>query len=191
MNGMMEASGMKRLRRRGFTLAEVVIVVVILAIIVAVAAPAFVGSLNRFRMNEAASNLLFLMRYTRQKAVVVQERRRIILDIDHNKYWMEEYIRDRHGRIDPDKTLHKQQMYLPEQHRIRAIYKPKTEETFTSGEVSVDFYPDGTCEGAYVLIERPASENSEGAETGIKVEPYNSNPKYMSTEEMDEYFAGY
>ena len=180
---------MSMAKRSGFTLAEVVIVVVILAIIVGVAAPAFVGSLHRFRMDEASSNILMLMRYARQKAVVVQETRRVVFDIDHNKYWMEEIVRDKRGRVDD--TVMRQRMYLPEQHVIRAIYKPLSEETISNGEVAVGFYPDGTCEGAYVLVERSANEKDEGAQMGIKVEPYNSNPKYMTTEEMDEFFSGY
>lgn len=173
--------------RRGFTLAEVVVVVVILSIVVGVAVPSMIGSMHKHQMNQAASDLLMLLRYTRQRAVVTQEPRRAALDLDSRAYWCWEEEFDKYGKV--KNQIKKHRNHLPEGYAIRAVYKTFGERLHTDRVVEIAFHPDGSAEGARILIERRETARHPAARSGIKVESFNSNPKYMSGEEMDEIFG--
>ncbi|MBE7560701.1 prepilin-type N-terminal cleavage/methylation domain-containing protein [bacterium] len=181
--------------KRGFTLAEVIIVVVIMAIIVSVTAPAFVGSLQKYQMNQAGSDLLMLLRYARQRAVVTQEPRRVGIDLDRGSYWIwDRDLVDRkdkyRARDDRRKWEKKHLNHVPEGYAIRAVYKTFSDDMYTNGIVEIFFYPDGTAEGARVALDRLATDKHPALRSGVKVENFNSNPRYMDADELNQTFGG-
>ncbi len=181
-------------RRRGFTLAEIIVVVVIMAIIVSVTAPNFAGSLQKYQMNRAGSDLLMLLRYARQRAVVTQEPRRVVVDLDRGCYWVWESRQEsernyRKRRYEDEKLVQGHRNDVPEGYVIRGVYKTYTEDLFTSGQVELHFYPDGTGEGARIIVERLATDRHAAARSGIRIESFNANPKYMDPEEVQQTFG--
>jgi prepilin-type N-terminal cleavage/methylation domain-containing protein len=187
LSGFFDINGNGRLRTgasrgsAGFTLAEVIIVVLILSVMAAIVAPSFLGSLNQKRMNQATSNLLNLLRYARQKAVVEQESKTVVIDIDKGNYWMVHLVKDRKGRVKGSKKYYANG--VPKGHRITSVYKPKLDQSYTSDEVRIVFYPDGTAESVRILVRRDATKGTKPREEGIKVDDFNAKPRMMEPDE--------
>ena len=72
--------------RRGFTLAELVIVVLVIGIMTAVAAPKYADSLARFRVKAAAKRIAADLNYSRSQAKATGVSKNIQFSVGANNY---------------------------------------------------------------------------------------------------------
>jgi type II secretory pathway pseudopilin PulG len=73
-------------RRRGYTLLDVTIAVFIMGILAAVAAPRFVNSLHRLRVNAAAERIAVDLKYARRQAKIRNGQETVSFDLDAHRY---------------------------------------------------------------------------------------------------------
>ncbi|HOR28258.1 MAG TPA: GspH/FimT family pseudopilin [Candidatus Sumerlaeota bacterium] len=73
-------------RRRGFTFFEIMLVIVIVGILTAVALPRMRGTYRRSQLTAAARELVGLMRYARNAAVLRELPVQIVFDLEEQRY---------------------------------------------------------------------------------------------------------
>ena len=72
----------------GFTLLEIILVMVIISTLLAVASPSLRGFFSSRRTNDAASNILSLIRLARTQSINEGRIYRLNLDLDQRSYWL-------------------------------------------------------------------------------------------------------
>jgi prepilin-type N-terminal cleavage/methylation domain-containing protein len=82
------AEGERRVAKAGFTLIEIMAVVLILLLIAAVVIPRVSLIASQAALDEA-KQLAAALDFTREKAVAVGRVHRLVLDLDHDQYWIE------------------------------------------------------------------------------------------------------
>jgi prepilin-type N-terminal cleavage/methylation domain-containing protein len=143
------ATGSKGLARRAaFTLIELSIVVFIIALMVAVAIPGFVRSYNGMILNEAANSFATLCQLARIQAVSRQSPATLHLDLDRQMLWLSQSGRNQDGGQE-DQTVKVVQL----SNRVSLVSAVRPDLPATEDkQVSVDFYPNGTCDQIYIVL---------------------------------------
>ncbi len=148
--------------RAGFTLVELAIVIFILATLLAIAAPSFVRSYNSAQLSAAARSLSTACQLARLQAALQQRPAELHLDLDGQAYWVEQ-----RQLIDgSEQQVVIQRLDLPQQVTMTSAQLPD-ERLQKAGELTVHFYPNGTCEAVTVVLHG----SEKGTALAVMVDP--------------------
>lgn len=172
---MTSATGSNRGRRRAaFTLVELTIVVFIMATILAIAVPSFLRSFNRSQVDAAARSLVTLSQLARLKAALHQRPVELHCDLEVQAVWLTQSL---DGEDGVETSIVHKRIELPQQARLIAVQL--TEAGTETGEALVRYYPNGTCDGATLVLQ--GREKSDRLQLVIdpvtaRATPYEGNP---------------
>ncbi|MFN3477449.1 MAG: GspH/FimT family protein [Candidatus Methylomirabilales bacterium] len=134
----------------GFTLLELVVVLVIVGMAFSLVLPAIGSGLRHWRLRGAAREVVTLLKFTRNQAVVKKEPFQVILDRSRNLYWLDKG--DAPVLSDPDQADEKGiRLYaLPNGVRFGEV---TVDGSNREGErVGILFFPRGSSTGGEVQI---------------------------------------
>jgi len=142
-----------------FTLIELIVVVAIIAVMIAVSSPLFIKTFRDLELKDAAYNVSKIIRYGQQRAIIEENRYRLLFDFDNSSYRLQievrkEEIREPSGGDEdegaPEKVIVRsweaikgrfsEAMYLPENIRFKG-----TEDRIT-------FLPNGRCNKMSIFV---------------------------------------
>ncbi|MHC4432721.1 MAG: pilus assembly FimT family protein, partial [Planctomycetota bacterium] len=84
-------------RRRGFTLAEVLMVVLIIGLIAGSGTGLYIGTFQKMRVQKAAYDLLLTAQYARIMAIEHNSKCTLVLDAANNAFWLTRMQQDEQG----------------------------------------------------------------------------------------------
>lgn len=149
---LMEARMILKTGEGGFTLIELILVFAIITTLIGITIPSFQGTVAKERLKSSAGDLASTIDYAHWLSVLKGHRHRLICDLDKGSYRI---TKEKHPRESPGR------FYKIQSHECREKYLPKgihfesisTESSsFSNGLVSIDFSPDGTCNGHIIRI---------------------------------------
>lgn len=145
---------------RAFTLIEIMVVVAIIAVLSAMVVPSLMGSYDKSTLQSESQRLFDTARYVQRMAVVKQRTIRLVLvpeDPEHDgrsSFHLElattdldepeTYSRVNGGAVKP--------VVLPEKVRLVDVQLNAGEFESATDEIALRFFPDGSSDGAVILI---------------------------------------
>ncbi len=126
----------------GFTLVELMVVVFITATMLAVAIPSFVRSHNASQLNAATRSLVTLTQLARLNAALTQKEVTLAINLDRQSLVVS----------GSSSGAAIKRISLPRQVRLQSAEIPD-EPALTEGEVTIPFYPNGTCGGVTLRLQ--------------------------------------
>ncbi|MGQ9729676.1 MAG: GspH/FimT family pseudopilin [Candidatus Zipacnadales bacterium] len=169
---------MSRRPQAAFTLLELMVVLMILVLLSALAAPSFRRQYHEAKLNSAARDIVALMQYARSQAIVEGTTYRLNIDRDAKRMWVTYYqpetdeqagTPDNEPRFIVDESVLGATRELPDEITLRELQlgdealSQLSEETLQElgtthrlneeGTPYIAFLPDGTTDGARLLIE--------------------------------------
>jgi prepilin-type N-terminal cleavage/methylation domain-containing protein len=141
----------------GFTLVELLVVIAIISLMAGLGSGAFVGTLERLKLDKAANSLLMAGRYARLIAVEQQKRYRLCLDQNNNGFYLLTTIYDEEGALSEDTVVndsYSKPFSFDGDIRFEQIEIVSSSDIDTAYEdlPTVVFKPDGTAESAIIQI---------------------------------------
>ena len=141
----------RRARRRGFTLLELVVVMFILSLITMFAMPSFMGFFRETEAQQTASDLVQVLRFAHQEAIFKREPRTVGIDFETNAY----FVRGKPREGDYSYEQRKEHLTpLPEDFDFEEIYFAQREEREDSDVAYFSFYANGTADKIKLTINR-------------------------------------
>lgn len=134
-----------------FTLIELSVVVFILALLVAVAVPSFVRSYNNLQLDEAARAFATTCQLARIQAVSQQRPATLHISVERQNYWLSQPWAE--AGQEPQEIVLKQ-VALPARVTLVQFDRDPAEAVSTNEAeaASIQFLPNGTCEGGTVVF---------------------------------------
>lgn len=123
----------------------------ILGLLIGVAIPSFSNSFASLQLNNSIRNMISLMRYGRERAIMQRKRYRIEFDIEEKKYWLsreEDPINAPDEFVQLRRTIENRR--LPENISIRKVVFPGEIIKFSHPYIS--FCPDGSVDSAEIYL---------------------------------------
>jgi prepilin-type N-terminal cleavage/methylation domain-containing protein len=135
----------------GFSLLELIVVLGLLTIITASVVPVFSGALTSVRKQHHIRDMLAVMHYAQNRAVLDTLEYRLYMDIDVNAYWLERYAGEEEGEAVFTELLEREtsRHTLPEG---LVMLKPDAHEAGKS-LFYLGFYPSGACDWGVIVVE--------------------------------------
>lgn len=124
------------LRRRGFTLVELVLVILLIAVMTAIAAGVIRGGLGSARVRAASKDLVAALRHTRALALVKGEAQVLTLDVEKRAY----------------RAAGRDWVELPGEMELSML--TATQEQLDDSTGRIRFYPDGSSTGGNIELRR-------------------------------------
>ncbi len=166
--------------RRGFTLVELILVMIVIFAVAAVVGPRYTDFFPSFQLKKSTEHLLAWARKARADAATTGTRQRLMLDIDHRKYWIENEprpIKDP-GTFVPLGGSWGEETF-PDPVRFDSIKGAETDSA-NAGIRYVEFRPDGTSTDATVILVNEAGEQQTlrivGTSSKITIETKEQQP---------------
>lgn len=145
------ATGNRQTQRRdGFTLIELSLVVMILALVLALAAPNFVRSYRSALLGETARTFATNCQLARLHAVCQQRNTTLHIDLDRQAYWITQVATNAEMSLEP--VTVKWVDVGPRIALASATIADDTRHGLGNKLVEINFYPNGTCDGAVVAF---------------------------------------
>jgi prepilin-type N-terminal cleavage/methylation domain-containing protein len=149
---------MKRARRRGFTLVELILVMIVIFTLATIIAPRFTDFFPSLQVRKSTEHLLAWARKARSDAALTGTRQRLLMDSSKKKYWIEYEAR-------PIKEPGKFRLlsgswgegFLPDEVAFETIDGAATDPS-NSAVRYIEFRPDGTSTEATVIL---SNENND------------------------------
>ncbi|OGX22905.1 MAG: hypothetical protein A3J51_00795 [Omnitrophica WOR_2 bacterium RIFCSPHIGHO2_02_FULL_45_21] len=129
----------------GFTLLELLVVILIISITLGFLAPAFRKTFLDIQLNSSAQEMVSLMRYAQERAILENTAFRLNLDAENGTYWLTMKEQDK-----PD-----QEAYSKLRGNFGRLYTLARELKMEAGENAIDFYPDGEVGYLKIKITNP------------------------------------
>jgi type II secretion system protein H len=141
----------------GFTLVELLVVIAIISLMAGLGSGAFVGTLERLKLDKAANSLLMAGRYARLIAVEQQKRYRLCLDQNNNGFYLVTTTYDEDGALSEDTVVndsYSKPFSFDGDIQFEQIEIVSSSDIDTAYEdlPTVVFKPDGTAESAIIQI---------------------------------------
>ncbi|MFC1494450.1 GspH/FimT family pseudopilin [Thermodesulfobacteriota bacterium] len=133
------------LNSTGFTLLELILVMVIISTLLAIASPSLQGFFTSRRTNDAASNILSLMKLARTQAITEGRIYRLNLDTDKRSYWLTAV---EEGIFNELKTEFGRTFILPVDTSVELEKETKDDLT----EKYIEFYPEGWAQSGLIRL---------------------------------------
>src|SRR6185436_3586966 len=139
------------MRRRGFTLVELMIVMTLIAIMALAAMPVFRGTFSTTRADHAARDLFAEMKAAQQGAVTGAVEYRVYFDKKHNSYWSARPGVTKDGRRGylPVDVPGGESIRVPDRLKISDI---KGRKAASGDAYYLAFYPSGACDAGKVTL---------------------------------------
>lgn len=181
----------KRHRASGMTLLEIMLTITLIAVLVAVVAPNFKGSAQRFGLEGGAREIASTLAIARQSAVSTQRQVHVVFDVNGDNYSIDlnrdededESIRKAREGAATDVLL-EQSRELPPKIAFMAVTSTAPLREIGRGKTvpSVTFYPNGCATQATILLqsERGKQMTVEVAAATGRVEVYAGEPRTFS-----------
>jgi len=155
----------------GFTLTELIVVLVVITLIAGLVAPTFIHQLEYARLTSGCRQIVSYMRYARSQAILRGVPYRLNMDDRGQRYWItvydEEETEDLAEPFRPDSSNLGARDSLPEGVTIEELLigdelaGPGAEleaPVSAEGYPVIEFRPDGTCDGARMLLKNNNEE---------------------------------
>ncbi len=156
-----------RIKNKGFTLIELMLVLLIIGLGTAFIAPTVANSLVNVRLKAATRRLSAVLRYARSMAVSNKNTVQVFIDIDNASYSAQVPSADNSGEGLSGATA------FPADIKFKEV--KIGEEVSTSGVVQLLFYPKGNTSGGEIVL-----ENSRGRTYKITIDPIIGKVKITS-----------
>jgi len=172
-----QASGIRRIRRSGFTLYEVIIVLIVLLTVSAIVIPSFSGFLPTEKVRRSGDGLLSTIAKAHDDAVLTSRRIRLVFSKEPPAYRLE-YEPDPMNEPATFRPLPGDwgaKTELPEDVTVTVEGAEPDEE---NGEEYLEFSPDGTATEARIIL---AHEN--GGEVVLELDPAGGRARVVEPEE--------
>lgn len=142
-----------------FTLIELSVVVFIIALMVAISVPGFVRSYNGMQLDEAARAFATTCQYARIQAVSRQRPATLHISVEQQSFWLSQLWVE--GDAEPQEIVLKR-VVLPARAALVRLDRDAAEAVGTNDAdaASIQFLPNGTCEGGTVVFR--GSEKGQG-----------------------------
>lgn len=171
-------SSKNRLRqRRGFTLLEILLVLAIIAMVMALGLPA-IQRVTYQRINSTTRKFVGLIRTVRNDAVLLNSMYRLVIDLDHKQYWIENQReakllddtvpdkkkKPKKGEEAPPSNFNlapkysKEPMPMPDGVVFDGVFKER-EGLVKEGRVYIHFFANGFNEPAILYLKRDGNKN--------------------------------
>lgn len=148
-----------RTPNHGFTLLELLVVVLIISITLGFLAPAFRKTFLDIQLNSSAQDIVSLMRYAQERAIVENTAFRFNLDAENGSYWltMKEQDKPEGNGLASHSQSHKpdQEAYSKLRGNFGRLYTLARELKMEARENTIDFYPDGEVGYLKIKITNP------------------------------------
>ena len=137
--------GRSNIKDGGFTLLELILVMVIISTLLAIASPSLRGFFASRKINDAASNILSLIKLARTQAISEGRIYRLNFNVDESSYWLTAVEKGVYQSLNNEmgRTYH-----LPDDTSM----KFDKEESIDSNEHYIDFYPEGRVEPGMIKL---------------------------------------
>jgi prepilin-type N-terminal cleavage/methylation domain-containing protein len=143
----------------GFTLIELSIVVFIMSIMMAVSVPYFARSYNTSMVSSAARTFMTTCQLARFRAVLQQQNAVLHVDVGGQKFWLMQVGTSEFSDSPHDQVI--KVFGLPG--RVTLVSAQVGDEAARGeGEVSIQFYPNGSCDAASVVFSGIGKDNIIG-----------------------------
>lgn len=142
------------IRSQGFTLLELILVMVIISTVLAMASPSLRGFFSSRKINDAAGNIISLMRYARTQAISEGQTYRLNFDSDKGAYWL---TSNAEGSFDDLNNEFGREFLLPDDTTVEI--EKENDENKT--ETNISFYPQGMLESGTITLTDRAGDTIE------------------------------
>lgn len=160
-----------RPRRRGFTIAEVLVVLVIISFASTISLLAYSNYRKAATVRSAAEMIKRTMVDARYRAIASGTPSRVVFDLTNQAFWVDV--------IDTDGTIIDPKVVPPEPIGAEVILESVQIQstTFSTGQRSVVFQPDGTNPLAKVILRREADDpNLDESYYTVQMYPSSAEP---------------
>jgi type II secretion system protein H len=142
-------------KRRGFTLVEVLVVMVIVAIAFAALRPGFVGSIRTAKERAGLRRLVGLLKSARTEAIARGKLVRVMCDAELGEFWAEVQVDPTVDRSEfaPLALLGRSAVRLPESLSV-SEFAVGGRTAAGLLDTALYYYPDGRTDGARVVLSR-------------------------------------
>lgn len=145
--------------KAAFTLIELIIVAAIISALIAVSSPLFRETFRDLELKDAAYNVSKIIRYGQQRAIIEENRYRLLFDFENGSYRLQievekEEVREPSGDEEdeggPEKVIVRSWEAI-EGRFSEAIHLPESISFNGTGE-SITFLPNGRCEKVSIFV---------------------------------------
>lgn len=154
--------------KRGFTLLELIVVIAIISVTLGLLMPVFRKTFSDIQLNTCVQDMVSLIRYAQERAIVENTTLRFNLDTKEGSYWLTKKEQDKD-------TFSGLSEKLGRKHTIASGLQIETKES------TIDFYSDGELSPAQIRI-----RNQNNKALTISLKPNVGNNIAVSENEKEE-----
>ncbi len=129
--------------KKGFTLIEILLVVLMIIVVAGLALPNFSILFERIQLDETAKNIVYLMRYVQNRAMIKERQHELVFDENNHEYWLNEISSDDEGGMAQS---------APVAGRFGRHFSFSPRLTIETDNPEIKFYPDGKIDKVHLYI---------------------------------------